>query len=310
MTCHLLDCLLTPENIPLDSPKEIYEKYFVFATIWAFGSALFQDQFIDWRYEFSKWWLVEFKDVSFPEDTSVFNYFIDPATKSFSKWTRLIPNIEIDLEIPLQAILVPTVETTRLKYFMDILMKKKHPMMLVGSSGSGKSVIVADQLSNLSDDYIVSNIPFNFYTTSQILQNVLESSLEKKAGRKYGPPGHKKLIYFIDDINMPEVDPFGTVQPHTIIRQFLDYEHWYDRAKLTLKEIQNCQIISCMSPTSGSFTIDPRLQRHFLVFSVNFPSTDSLIHIYKSILCQHLESLSNKFPHSVQRMSSQVQYKL
>lgn len=55
---------------------------------------------------------------------------------------------------------------------------------------------------------------------------VLERSLEKKAGRNYAPPGMKKLINFIDDLNMPEVDAYGTVQPHTLIRQHLDYGHW------------------------------------------------------------------------------------
>lgn len=44
MLCHLLECLLTPENTPPDSHKELYELYFVFAAIWAFGGALFQDQ--------------------------------------------------------------------------------------------------------------------------------------------------------------------------------------------------------------------------------------------------------------------------
>lgn len=38
-----------------------------------------------------------------------------------------------------------------------------------------------------------------------MLQKILERSLEKKAGRNYGPPGNKTLIYFIDDMNMPEV---------------------------------------------------------------------------------------------------------
>lgn len=46
------------------------------------------------------------------------------------------------------------------------------------------------------------------------------------SGRNYGPPGTKKLVYFIDDMNMPEVDTYGTVQPHTLIRQHLDYQHW------------------------------------------------------------------------------------
>lgn len=55
---------------------------------------------------------------------------------------------------------------------------------------------------------------------------VLEKPLEKKSGRNYGPPGTKKLIYFIDDMNMPEVDKYGTVAPHTLIRQHMDHKHW------------------------------------------------------------------------------------
>lgn len=38
-----------------------------------------------------------------------------------------------------------------------------------------------------------------------MLQKILEKPLEKKAGRNYGPPGNKTLIYFLDDMNMPEV---------------------------------------------------------------------------------------------------------
>lgn len=44
MLCCLLECLLTPENTPPDCAKELYELYFVFAAVWAFGGALFQDQ--------------------------------------------------------------------------------------------------------------------------------------------------------------------------------------------------------------------------------------------------------------------------
>ena len=44
MLCYLLECLLTPENTPPDCSKELYELYFVFACVWAFGGAMFQDQ--------------------------------------------------------------------------------------------------------------------------------------------------------------------------------------------------------------------------------------------------------------------------
>lgn len=37
------------------------------------------------------------------------------------------------------------------------------------------------------------------------MQRVIEKPLEKKAGRNFGPPGTRRLIYFVDDMNMPEV---------------------------------------------------------------------------------------------------------
>lgn len=60
-----------------------------------------------------------------------------------------------------------------------------------------------------------------------MLQRIMEKHLEKKTGRNFGPPGMKRLIYFIDDMNMPAIDTYGTVQPHTLIRQHVDYNHWY-----------------------------------------------------------------------------------
>ncbi|XP_060795606.1 dynein axonemal heavy chain 9-like [Neoarius graeffei] len=291
MLCYLLECLLTPENTPPDCHKELYELYFVFAAIWAFGGALFQDQLVDYRVEFSKWWVTEFKTIKFPSQGTVFDYYIDPETKKFEPWSKLVPKFEMDPSIPLQACLVHTTETIRVNYFMDRLLEKRRPVMLVGNAGTGKSVLVSSKLGSLDPDkYAIKNVPFNYYTTSAMLQAVLEKPLEKKAGRNYGPPGSKTLIYFIDDMNMPEVDEYGTVQPHTLIRQHMDYSHWYDRLKLQLKEIHNVQYVSCMNPTAGSFTINPRLQRHFSVFALSFPGVDALNTIYSSILSQHMSA--------------------
>ncbi|XP_057629488.1 dynein axonemal heavy chain 9 isoform X4 [Chionomys nivalis] len=300
LLCYLLECLLTKEDIPADCPKEMYELYFVFAAVWAFGSAMVQDQLVDYRTEFSKWWLTEFKTVKFPSQGTVFDYYIDPETKKFEPWAKLIPQFEFDPEMPLQACLVHTSETIRVCYFMERLMERRRPVMLVGSAGSGKSVLVGAKLASLDPEkYLVKNVPFNYYTTSAMLQAVLEKPLEKKAGRNYGPPGNRKLIYFIDDMNMPEVDAYGTVQPHTVIRQHLDYGHWYDRNKLSLKEIMGAQYISCMNPTAGSFTINPRLQRHFSVFVLSFPGADALSSIYSIILTHHLKF--GNFPTTLQK---------
>ncbi|XP_035728185.1 dynein beta chain, ciliary-like [Vespa mandarinia] len=306
MLCHLLNCLLKPELTATDFLKDHYELYFVFAAVWAFGSAMFQDQTIDYRIEFTKWWVNEFKQIRFPSQGTVFDYYIDSETKDFVLWTERLPKFELDSEMPLQAVLVYTSESIRIKYFLDLLMPEKHPVMLVGSAGCGKTVLVSEKLLQLPENFAISNVPFNFYTTSEMLQKILEKSLEKKAGRNYGPPGNKNLVYFIDDMNMPEVDTYGTVQPHTLIRQHLDYGHWYDRTKLTLKDIHNCQYVSCMNPTAGSFTINPRLQRHFVVFAVSFPNTESLTTIYASILSQHLANVEHRFPLCVTELCSNI----
>lgn len=64
-----------------------------------------------------------------------------------------------------------TTETIRIRYFMDLLMEKSWPLMLVGNAGTGKSVLMGDKLDSLStDDYLVQAVPFNFYTTSAMLQ--------------------------------------------------------------------------------------------------------------------------------------------
>lgn len=165
-----------------------------------------------------------------------------------------------------QTALVHTPETICLTYFIDLLLQRGKPIMLVGNAGVGKTILVSDKVSKLKEDYMVAKVPFNYYTTSAMLQRknqflnasqfvsevqcialsnhtgsveqvvlillndttsgVLEKPLEKKTGRKFAPPTAKRLIYFIDDLNMPEVDVYGTVQPHTLIRQHLDYSHW------------------------------------------------------------------------------------
>ena len=222
----MLECLIVPANIPIDGPKELYELYFVFACIWAYGSALYYDGTLDYRAEFSKWWQNEFKTVKFPPNGTVFDFYVDPQQQEMVPWVQRVPKFELDPDLPLQAVLVHTAETVRIKYFLDLLVDKRHPVMLVGGAGCGKTVLVNEKLSQMNENYVVANVPFNYYTTSEMLQKILEKPLEKKAGKNYGPPGNKKLVYFLDDMNMPEVDTYGTVQPHTLIRQHLDYMHW------------------------------------------------------------------------------------
>lgn len=63
---------------------------------------MFQDQLVDWRNEFNKWWINEFKTVKFPSAGTVFHYYIDQETKKFCPWTDKVVPYEFDPDIPLQ----------------------------------------------------------------------------------------------------------------------------------------------------------------------------------------------------------------
>jgi dynein heavy chain len=287
----MLEGLYTEENKFKDCHDKMqYELFFCFAAVWAFGGAYAVKDGEDHRMKFNRWWRNEWRPVKFPDQGTVFDYFADQESLRYAPWADVTKAIEYDTSTAMSSVTVPTTETTGLSFWIDSMMQRRRPCILVGYSGSGKTAIINGVLQSLDPDSCISlTINFNYFTDSAMLQKVMEGPLEKKAGKNYGPPGTKRLIYFVDDLNMPQVDPYNTQTPIALLRQHFDYEHWFDREKLTQKNIGNCQYLSCMNPAAGSFSINPRLQRHFLTYAIGMPSQDSLLTIYSTFLSAHLK---------------------
>ncbi|KAK6981800.1 Dynein heavy chain 6 axonemal, partial [Biomphalaria glabrata] len=53
-----------------------------------------------------------------------------------------------------------------------------------------------------------------------------------------GAPQGKRVVIFIDDLNMPKLDTYGSQPPIELLRQYLDFDGLYDRETMTWKEIQ------------------------------------------------------------------------
>lgn len=134
LICNLLECLLDPVNIPTKSADVWYEMIFAFATIWGIGSSLFKDTAADYREEFSRYFQKEFPSVTFPVESgkNIFSYYVDVQTSEFKPWTDLLPEFRLNIEVPLQMVLVDNEETIRLKYFIDTLIRARKGVMLVG----------------------------------------------------------------------------------------------------------------------------------------------------------------------------------
>eukprot|EP00291_Cryptomonas_curvata_P027480 CAMPEP_0172209224 /NCGR_PEP_ID=MMETSP1050-20130122/34985_1 /TAXON_ID=233186 /ORGANISM="Cryptomonas curvata, Strain CCAP979/52" /LENGTH=214 /DNA_ID=CAMNT_0012889055 /DNA_START=100 /DNA_END=740 /DNA_ORIENTATION=+ len=106
------------------------------------------------------------------------------------------------------------------------------------------------------------------------------------------------MVFFVDDINLPSVDCFGTQQPLALMKQHIEYGTWFDRTDLRQREVKNVQYFACMNPCVGSFAIDPRLQRFFCTFSFCLLSESNLFHIYSSVSSSHFHTF-DKHVHSL-----------
>lgn len=300
----LLDTILT-RDIIVDAAA--FETAFVFCVIWGFGSVLTtSDDGTDYRKNFSDWFRGKFKSIKIPSRDTIFDYWLDPKTSKFESWkaSPAFRAVEFNSNtMNMAEITVPTAETASVSFWLDLLVKAGNHVMLAGGAGTGKTQLVNGLLSQLvPENHIHCSVAMNFYTSASILLNSLEPVLQKRTGTTFGPPGSAKLVYFIDDLNLPEVDAYGTQSAVALVRQHIDYGHWYDSQKLSLKTVDDCQYIAALNPTAGSFSINPRLQRHFTCFAIGMPSATSLLTIYQTFLDGHLTSQG--FTSSVQAIST------
>lgn len=115
-------------------------------------------------------------------------------------------------------------------------------------------------------------------------------------GKIFGPPSGKILMFFMDDLNMPKLDKYGTQSPICLIRQIIDYQLVFDREHLEEKKtLQDIMFLGCLNPKSGSFIIDLRLSRHFTLIALGTPDKEILQTIYGQIFGTHMKTFDQSF---------------
>lgn len=84
-------------------------------------------------------------------------------------------------------------------------------VLIVGHSGVGKTVLVDGILQSLDAHVDYFSINFSAGTSSENTQLIIESNFDKRAQSKYRPKhGKQKVVCFIDDLNMPRKDTYGS----------------------------------------------------------------------------------------------------
>ncbi|CAF1153283.1 unnamed protein product [Adineta ricciae] len=306
--CYMLDSLLQPyENTSEALDANMYTCFFLQALYWSLGAGLTEQARVIFDTQVKYLASINIVDEG-PNGTAkmdelpsheqtLFEYFFDATKGYWISWKRLVPKYQHNPEKKFYEILVPTIDTCRSDWLLQLCYRIKRPVLFVGESGTSKTATITSFLRKLNADLnLLLNINFSSRTSSMDVQRNFESNVEKRTKDTFGPPPGKKLVVFIDDLNMPKVDTYGTQQPIALLKLLLEKGGMYDRGKdLNWKKYQDMIFIAAMGkPGGGRNDVDPRFISLFNVYNITFPSEESLFSIYNSILEGHLQPFNKE----------------
>ncbi|KAM4603926.1 dynein axonemal heavy chain 6 [Polymixia lowei] len=297
--CYLLEALLLGKGGPdfkMDAKhlNSVLCQTFVFCYLWAVGGNL-TDSHWDAFNSFVRQQFEDNNDAKLASSGDLWSVYMNFNNRRLEPWENIIPMFKYNKELPFFEMLVPTTDTVRYGYLMEKLLSVRHSVLFTGITGVGKSVVARGLLNSIQEQagYLPVYINFSAQTSSARTQEIIESKLEKKRKNVLGPPGNKKMVIFVDDLNMPKLDCYGSQPPIELLRQFQDFSGFYDRDKFFWKEIQDMTIAAaCAPPGGGRNPVTPRFIRHFSMLCLPTPSEHSLKHIFKAILCGFLSDFS------------------
>jgi dynein heavy chain len=321
---NLVNCtILLTGLIPKPEPSkpsissEHLEHLFIFACFWAFGALLELDE----RKKLQQFMIDKAPNLKYPpldpstQDT-FFEYFVNEHGK-WQHWKEIVQDWTYppDSTPEFSSIIVPMVDNVRSEFLIDTIHKQGKAVLLIGEPGTAKTVTIKKFLSKINPESHVSKLlSYSSATTPMIFQRTIESYLDKRMGSTYGPPAGKKMLIFIDDINMPEINEWGDQVTGEITRQLMEYQGFYslDRPGDWVAIVDLFFLGAMMHPGGGRNDISERLKRQFVVINSTIPSDTSVDKIFGTMLSGHfcetrgfsadVVSLAKKLPALTRRL--------
>lgn len=308
----ILDCYLHPfhpvegqppaTDIMIADAVTTIEAIFIFALIWSVGATTDEkgramyDAFLRQECHANK------MSWSFPKSGYIYDYMFLIETKKWVKWMDIIEKYEIDPKLSFSEIIVPTIDSIRNTYLMDLLLSHNKHVLMVGETGTGKTVNISQYLSgnakvqgrSIQSNVIPLALTFSANTSANMTQDQLDSKMDKRRKGVYGPAAGKKFYIYVDDLNMPKRETYGAQPPIELLRQWFDQGGWYDRKDLSFRRLIDMTFIASMGPPGGGRQeITPRFLRHFNVIGYTELSDESKTLIFGMILTNFLTPFEN-----------------
>ena len=275
--------------------------FFLYSVVWSVGSnlnSLGQDKFDVWA-------RTELQEVAKfgRSDDRIFDFFFDSESCRIANLRESIPPYVQDKSENYNELFVPTIDTARYSYLIHLLMSQGRGMFVNGQAGIGKSVIINQALmakTRVPFQLKISTINFCSQMSSARAQKALENSLNKSSKGKIFPPFGYKLVYFVDDVNLPSSDSSGAHPPVEFLRQLIDntaapfaesssgYGGLYDRKCWKFYKVIDVTLLACCCPHRS--TISQRFSKHLHLVNIILSSNLVLRTIFGKLLQDHLQS--------------------
>ncbi|GLE01654.1 hypothetical protein PINS_up010488 [Pythium insidiosum] len=301
----LLDCFLAP--LKRDEKKDVklerlayfqrnIESLFLFSLIWSVGATgndagrVRFDAFL--RHET----IGNNVKKLLPDGGLIYDYAFEQVKEAWVPWLDTIPKFTIEAGASFSEIVVPTSDSVRSTFLMNLALPLGVHMLVVGPTGTGKTININQFLEKCDPDkFIPLKMAFSAQTSANQTQDFIDSKMEKRRKGVFGPTAGKKFIIYVDDLNMPKQEEYFAQPPIEILRQWFDQGGWYDRKLLQFRTIIDVVFVCSMGPPGGGRNpITPRFVRHFNIVGYTEMSDASKAIVFETIVGNFLSRFSDE----------------
>ncbi|KAB0405288.1 hypothetical protein E2I00_000718, partial [Balaenoptera physalus] len=266
----------------IEQLERYIQRYLVYAILWSLSG----DSRLKMRAELGEY-IRRITTVPLPSapNIPIIDYEVS-ISGEWSPWQAKVPQIEVEThKVAAPDVVVPTLDTVRHEALLYTWLAEHKPLVLCGPPGSGKTMTLFSALRALPDMEVVG-LNFSSATTPELLLKTFDHYCEYRRtpnGVVLAPVQLGKwLVLFCDEINLPDMDKYGTQRVISFIRQMVEHGGFYRSSDQTWVKLERIQFVgACNPPTDpGRKPLSHRFLRHVPVVYVDYPGPASLTQIY------------------------------